>query len=56
MSKKKREKKRRKKNLVIYNVPESENQDPRERQREDEAFCNDTFRNAMNVEQEDYNI
>lgn len=43
------EEREKKKNIVIYNVPESQNQDPKERQSDDVARCLDIFQNTLKV-------
>ena len=46
----------RKNNLVMYNVPESTHQDPRERQTQDLAFCQDVIENSLGVDGRAYEM
>lgn len=41
------DKEKRKNNLVLYKVPETENQDIRQCEKEDERFCQDLFQNSL---------
>lgn len=50
------DKTRRKPNLVIYNIPESDKENQKEREDEDVAICCDTFENSLGLEKEEYNI
>ena len=43
------EREKKKKNIVIYNVPESQHNDPKERQSDDVARCLDIFQNSLKV-------
>lgn len=43
-------------NLVLYNVPESNKQQDKEKQDEDMAFCWDIFENSLGLEKESFNI
>ncbi|XP_068235814.1 uncharacterized protein PF3D7_1120000-like [Palaemon carinicauda] len=45
------EKRRRVCNLVIYNVPESEREEAEERKTEDTNWCQDIFRNSLELDQ-----
>ncbi|XP_068203194.1 uncharacterized protein PF3D7_1120000-like [Palaemon carinicauda] len=45
------EKRRRVCNLVLYNVPESEREEAEERKTEDTNWCQDIFRNSLELEQ-----
>ena len=43
------DKKKRKNNLVLYNVPESIKQNPIEREKDDEEWCQDLFENSLGI-------
>lgn len=43
------DRKRRKNNIVLYNLPESDEADPKEREREDNKMCEDLFTNHLKV-------
>ena len=46
----------RKNNLVMYNVPGSTHQDPRERQTQDLVFCQDVIENSLGVDSRAYEM
>lgn len=46
----------RKSNLVMYKVPESDKPDPREKQEDDLAFCQDIIENSLGIDGRTYRI